>query len=45
MTETRCTWDIDARGALLYDLAIGAEAISVATIAEPLVEARRGAAR
>jgi hypothetical protein len=45
MPESRCIWDIDARGALLYDLAIGAEAISVATIAEPLVEARRGAAR
>jgi hypothetical protein len=45
MTETRCTWDIDARGALLYDRAIGAEAISVATIAEPLVDVGRGAAR
>jgi hypothetical protein len=45
MTESRRTWDIDARCALLYDLAIGAEVISVATIAEPLAEARWGAAR
>ena len=45
MLATWCIRDIDGRGALLYDLGIGAEAISVATIAEPLLEVRRGVAR
>ena len=44
MTDTRGNWDIDARGCLLYDLAIGAETIAVATIVEPLAETLWGAA-
>ena len=45
MTRSSGNSDIDARGPLLYDLAIGAEVIGVATVVEPLVPTLRGPAR